>query len=147
MTSIETRVRANLLAARKQGKLKQSDVGEMLGVTAQSVWNWEKGRQFPAPEKLEKLAQALGLGDGTWFFEDHGNVPPSKDAETVEVSREIWRVCVPLYQAYSKINPTAPRLPKALKVFCSPQNASLMAPYPGLDMLALSQFAQLGLSA
>lgn len=114
MTSIENRVRANLLAARKSGKLKQTDVAEMLGVSVQSVWMWEKGRQFPAPEKLEKLAELLGLGDGTWFIEDHGNEPPRNDSEGVVVPSDIWQVCAPFYQAALKSNPNLPRLPQSL---------------------------------
>lgn len=148
MTSIENRVRANLLQARKAGKLKQSDVASMLGVSVQSVWSWENGRQFPAPDKLEKLAELLGLGDGTWFIEDHGNEMPKQDSTDVVVPSDIWRVCIPLYKAYSQINPSAPKLPSSLTVLCSLRSQQLTgSPAPGLDMVALAQFAQLALSA
>ncbi|QFQ97307.1 helix-turn-helix domain-containing protein [Streptomyces phaeolivaceus] len=49
-----------LLLARRDAHLKQSDIGQALGVSGARVSAWETGRSAPDPERLPGLAQALG---------------------------------------------------------------------------------------
>ncbi|MDX2819926.1 helix-turn-helix transcriptional regulator [Streptomyces ipomoeae] len=49
-----------LLLARRDARLKQSDIGQALGVSGARVSAWETGRSVPDPERLPGLAQALG---------------------------------------------------------------------------------------
>ncbi|MGW5200777.1 helix-turn-helix transcriptional regulator [Streptomyces spiralis] len=49
-----------LLLARREEGLKQSDVARVVGVSAARVSAWETGRSLPDPEKLPRLAEAVG---------------------------------------------------------------------------------------
>ncbi|MEU6416005.1 helix-turn-helix transcriptional regulator [Streptomyces spiralis] len=49
-----------LLLARREEGLKQSDVARVVGVSAARVSAWETGRSVPDPEKLPRLAEAVG---------------------------------------------------------------------------------------
>lgn len=51
----------SLRAALTQRGWTQKDLADQLGVSAQSVTNWLKGRDFPRPDKLLKLATILHL--------------------------------------------------------------------------------------
>lgn len=51
----------SLKAALTQRGWTQKDLAEKLGVSAQSVTNWLKGKDFPRPDKLLKLATTLQL--------------------------------------------------------------------------------------
>ncbi len=35
------------------GKLMQSDVANIIGVSEESIWNWENGRTKPSKKNLE----------------------------------------------------------------------------------------------
>lgn len=48
-------------AARKQAKLSQVALAELLGVTSQSVNQWESGRYSPSRDNITRLADALGV--------------------------------------------------------------------------------------
>lgn len=37
-------------------KLKQAELGKMLGVSQQAIWRWEKG-EMPGDENVERLAE------------------------------------------------------------------------------------------
>ncbi|MFK8905918.1 helix-turn-helix transcriptional regulator [Streptomyces sp. YS-3] len=49
-----------LLIARREEGLKQSDVAQAVGVSSARVSAWETGRSVPDPEKLPRLAEAVG---------------------------------------------------------------------------------------
>ncbi len=52
----------NFLAElRKERKLTQAELGEMLGVTNKTVSRWETGNYMPPVEMLEKLSTIYGL--------------------------------------------------------------------------------------
>lgn len=52
-------VRLNRL--RRERAMTLSDVAEALGVSKPTVWAWEKGKAKPIPERLEAIAEALGV--------------------------------------------------------------------------------------
>jgi transcriptional regulator with XRE-family HTH domain len=41
-------------------KMKQVDLGKLLGVSQQAIWRWEKG-EMPGEENVENLAKFLGV--------------------------------------------------------------------------------------
>ncbi|MFD7013968.1 helix-turn-helix transcriptional regulator [Streptomyces sp. NPDC059928] len=49
-----------LLIARREERLKQADVARIVGVSAARVSAWETGRSAPDPERLPRLAEAVG---------------------------------------------------------------------------------------
>jgi DNA-binding XRE family transcriptional regulator len=49
-------------AVRAKLRLSADDFGKLLGVSAQSVYNWEKEKARPRPEQLSKLAALRGVG-------------------------------------------------------------------------------------
>jgi transcriptional regulator with XRE-family HTH domain len=46
---------------RREAGLTLADVAAALGVSKPTVWAWEKGKARPLPERLDKIASALGV--------------------------------------------------------------------------------------
>ena len=71
-----TAIASYLQALRKEKGLTQSELGERLGVTAQSVSNWERAESLPDTALLPELAmiygvsvdEILGGGSASWRF-------------------------------------------------------------------------------
>ena len=55
------RVKA-LVAQRSRIGLSAADFGRLIGVTANSVYNWERGASKPRPRQLERIAALRGVG-------------------------------------------------------------------------------------
>ncbi|MER2552585.1 MAG: helix-turn-helix domain-containing protein [Thauera sp.] len=53
-----------LIAAREAKGLTQVQLGEKLGVSQQTVAEWEAGRGFPRPARRDRLAEILGIEIG-----------------------------------------------------------------------------------
>lgn len=51
-----------LQAQRMRLDLSAADFGKLLGVSAQSIYNWESGKARPRAEQIAKLAAMRGLG-------------------------------------------------------------------------------------
>lgn len=45
--------------ARKKKGLTQSELGELMGITAVAVGQWETGKRTPRPETIKRLSEAL----------------------------------------------------------------------------------------
>lgn len=72
-------------ALRKEMKLSQKELADMIGVTQSSIYCWEKGTRKPKLEQLIKLSKVLcipldyfgimevGLEDGTTNLSFHGD--------------------------------------------------------------------------
>jgi len=57
------RFRANALRSqRNRLGLSATHLGKLLGVSAQSIYNWERGAAHPRAEQLAKLAALRGIG-------------------------------------------------------------------------------------
>jgi transcriptional regulator with XRE-family HTH domain len=83
--------------ARKQAHYTQVELGKKIGALHNSISNWEKGRNAPDANTLERLCQVLGvsadylvLGEGVQVVEDVYN-PIEKD----------------LIRRFRRLNPTA----------------------------------------
>lgn len=51
-----------LQAHREKLALSAADYGALVGVTAQTIYNWEKGQTRPQPQQLEAWANVRKLG-------------------------------------------------------------------------------------
>lgn len=51
----------NILKERKKCGLSQEQLGEKVGVTRQTISNWELGETAPNPEQLKLLSKALNI--------------------------------------------------------------------------------------
>ncbi|GLH71310.1 hypothetical protein GETHPA_28430 [Geothrix rubra] len=57
------RFSAKGFASRRQRLgLSAADMGALLGISAQTVYNWESGKTRPRPQQLEAWVAARGLG-------------------------------------------------------------------------------------
>lgn len=52
---------ARLNRLRREAGLTLADVAAALGVSKPTVWAWEKGKARPLPERLDAIAEALGV--------------------------------------------------------------------------------------
>lgn len=59
-TAVLVQLGHRLRRARMRSRLTQNDVAENLGVTAQTVRNWESGKHEPPPQTIKKLAELYG---------------------------------------------------------------------------------------
>jgi DNA-binding transcriptional regulator YiaG len=55
-------VAKGLKSQRDRLGLSAADFGKLIGVTAQSVYNWESGQTRPRDEQIAKLAQLRAIG-------------------------------------------------------------------------------------
>ena len=51
----------NILKLRKQNGLSQEQLGDQVGVTRQTISNWELGETAPNPEQLKALSKVLNV--------------------------------------------------------------------------------------
>lgn len=54
----------NLRDARKTANLTLEEVGEKLGVSASTIFQWETGKNSPRVAKIPKIAAIYGLSVG-----------------------------------------------------------------------------------
>ena len=55
-------VAKGLRSQRSRLALSASEFGKLVGVSAQSVYNWERGTTRPREQQIAKLASLRGLG-------------------------------------------------------------------------------------
>lgn len=51
-----------LASTRKRLGLSAADLAKMMGVSVQTIYNWERGVTKPGPAQVEKLASLRGVG-------------------------------------------------------------------------------------
>lgn len=61
LNSAEVNLHSNILQARKGKGYSQSDLGELLGVSRQTISNWENGQSVPDVSSIKKLEQYLDI--------------------------------------------------------------------------------------
>lgn len=68
--TITQRIGRNIRRARDERGYTQAYLAQLIGEEyPHRISLWERGRHRPADEKLERLADALGLPGIGWFFE------------------------------------------------------------------------------
>jgi DNA-binding XRE family transcriptional regulator len=66
--TLRQRIGERIEAAR--GDRTRTDVAKALGVSTQTVWNWETGVALPALERQTSIADALGVAWSDLFSLD-----------------------------------------------------------------------------
>ena len=57
---------------RKENKISQERLAELIGIEANNLSRIENGRNYPTSENLAKIAKTLGVSiDKLYFFEHH----------------------------------------------------------------------------
>lgn len=55
------KIQISLAAARVNAGYTQTQLGDIMGVTKNTIINWEKGRIIPGIPEMEKLSSVLGI--------------------------------------------------------------------------------------
>lgn len=55
---------ATMRRARKKARLTLAQVAEACGVSAPTIWAWERGKQQPRIDRLPTIASALSISVG-----------------------------------------------------------------------------------
>ena len=64
-----TKTRKTIRELREERGLTQLELGNKLGVTPVTVYNWERGQHMPTAVQLRALAKALGVSMDDIDFE------------------------------------------------------------------------------
>lgn len=74
-------LKISLAAARVNAGFTQAEVAEKMGVTANTVVNWEKGKATPSIVAARQLANLYGLELSNIFFPEEANLICGAEAE------------------------------------------------------------------
>jgi transcriptional regulator with XRE-family HTH domain len=69
---------------RRSAGLSQANLGNTLGVTFQQVQKYESGRSKIAAEKLQRIAQALGVEISYFYDTKPSGTPTDKNADPTD---------------------------------------------------------------
>lgn len=61
-------VQISLAAARVNANMTQKEAAERIGVTPQTIFNWEKGCSEPSIQQAIKLSEVYGIPIDQIFF-------------------------------------------------------------------------------
>ncbi len=79
---------ARIQEIRKSLKMTQEQLGEQIGIEPQNVSMIETGRNYPTPENLAKIAQALGVDIFELFiFGERENLSTMREFVISELNR------------------------------------------------------------
>ena len=82
----------NILKMRKKSGLSQEELGEKIGVTRQTISNWELDETTPNPDQLKGLSKALNTSVDDLIENDIQNVVLSKVKLTEKQTRTIKKI-------------------------------------------------------
>ena len=82
----------NILKMRKKCGLSQEELGDKVGVTRQTISNWELDETSPNPEQLKGLSKALNTSVDDLIENDIQNVVLSKVKLTEKQTRTIKKI-------------------------------------------------------
>ena len=82
----------NILEARKKSGLSQEQLGDKVGVTRQTVSNWELEETTPNPEQLKSLSKVLNVSVDDLIDNDIQNVVLSKVKLTEKQTKSIKKI-------------------------------------------------------
>ena len=82
----------NILKMRKKSGLSQEELGDKVGVTRQTISNWELDETTPNPDQLKGLSKALNTSVDDLIENDIQNVVLSKVKLTEKQTRTIKKI-------------------------------------------------------
>ena len=82
----------NILKLRKQNGLSQEQLGDQVGVTRQTISNWELGETAPNPEQLKSLSKVLNVSIDELLDNDVKNVVIEKVSNTERLAGIIIKI-------------------------------------------------------
>ena len=68
--------------ARKQKKLTQEQLADLMSVTRQSISRWESDQSYPEMEKLVHLAEILGVSCDYMLNDNSSNIEVKKESSS-----------------------------------------------------------------
>lgn len=71
---------------RDSKRLKDSDVSKLSGVSKSTFSDWKSGRSAPKPDKMQKIADALGVPVSYFYDEEEGHYI---DPEVIALAHEM----------------------------------------------------------
>ena len=81
-----------ILRLRKKISISQEQLGEQVGVTRQTISNWELGETSPNPEQLKLLSKALNVSIDKLLENDIKSIIEDKVNKTENNSNKILKV-------------------------------------------------------
>lgn len=81
-----------LVTLRKENKLSQEQLAEKIGVTRQTISNWELGETAPNPEQLKLLSQIFHVSIDELLGNDHEAVLVEKISNTERLAGIIIKI-------------------------------------------------------
>ena len=82
----------NILRLRKEANLSQEALGDIIGVTRQTISNWELEETAPNPEQLKLLSKAFNVSIDDLLNNDIQNIIVKKVSDTEIVVNAIMKV-------------------------------------------------------
>lgn len=82
----------NIYNLRKQNKLSQEQLAEMINVTRQTISNWELGETSPNPEQLKLLSSVLNVSVDELLNNDIKNVLVERVSNTEKLAGIIIKI-------------------------------------------------------
>ena len=82
----------NILRLRKEANLSQEALGDIIGVTRQTISNWELEETAPNPEQLKLLSKAFNVSADYLLNNDIQNIIVKKVSDTEIVVNAIMKV-------------------------------------------------------
>lgn len=79
---------------RKNRKLSQEQLGDMIGVTRQTISNWELGQTAPNSDQLKALSNALHISIDELLENDVSNIIIDKIDDTKKKTDTIYRLLI-----------------------------------------------------
>ncbi len=80
----------NILKLRKNMKLSQEELGAKVGVTRQTISNWELGETSPNPEQLKLLSKILNISIDELLDNNDYNAILHKISSSEKMTRYIY---------------------------------------------------------
>ena len=83
-----------ILKLRKQKGLSQEELGEKVGVTRQTISNWELGESLPNPDGLKQLSRVFNVSIDELLDNDIQNILVEKVSNTEKLSSLILKIII-----------------------------------------------------
>lgn len=66
-------MKISLKAARINAKITQKEAADKIGVTVDTIGNWERGKSFPNALQIQRIEEIYGIAYNELFFLPQNN--------------------------------------------------------------------------